>query len=137
MALEAKIVQIPPNSKLEYSVYAFFSVDGIPFRVIYTNTGKKNSAWKLDTKTGLWGCFIDAMDIGFDAERVAKKLFDENRAVTLAKQKAKDTPIVSPKQLEQIDYEVMLVYFAEMMAHIEWLFQIKLPKLPPIQPNLG
>lgn len=102
-----------------YTAFCFFW--GGPFRAIYSvrreldETVGRFTIWALDKTTGIWGCFADAHDLGFDhAARFARQL--------------DKTPINErdiPSVLEAVEDVVLFEFIEESRKHINELFQEK------------
>jgi hypothetical protein len=117
----SKRVDVLDNGKIQYEAYKFLfktsqRPEG-PFRLIYTNFGNC-TAWKLDSETGIWGCFADAKDIDFDRSFMRAKQVEQQK-VTLAKQLKTTTNI---ELFEQTEDSVADVFFLIMEQHIDELF---------------
>jgi hypothetical protein len=94
------------------------------FRLIYNNFGNC-TAWKLNTETGIWGCFADQNDVGFDRKTVAlpttQKADKTKKHTVTLKQESPPTQI---EILEKIEDAIANAYFEFMREHIGKLFGV-------------
>jgi len=87
-----------------------------PFRLIYRNANPANfTAWALNRGTGIWGCFADDIDIGFDHD-----LFIESLTLELSAKEAADH-----RSREKVEDQVCDRFFDMMTNHIDQLFPPK------------
>jgi len=99
------------NGKMLYVCYCFLWRG--PFRIIYRNIEPASfSAWMLNRNTGIWGCFADDGDIGFDhAARVEEGIMDLSTKL-----------VTDVRPFEKLEDKICTEFLDEMIAHIERLF---------------
>lgn len=84
-----------------------------PFRLIYRSANPDNfTAWFLNRNTGIWGCFADALDIGFDRNACIEEFMLE-----LSAKEATDM-----RSAEKVEDRACNLFFELMTEHIEKLF---------------
>jgi hypothetical protein len=87
-----------------------------PFRLIYRNNNPANfTAWFLDRHNGIWGCFADDVDIGFDHAALIESL-----TLDLSAKEANDH-----RSLEKVEDMACEKFFDIMTSHIDQLFPPK------------
>jgi hypothetical protein len=120
-----KNVSLLDAGGIKYESYMFLWRRGKAgsFRLIYNNFGNC-TAWKLNTDTGIWGCFADQNDIGFDRNTVelTPKNKSKKQAITLEQQENEPTQI---QIFERVEDEIADAYFALMSQHIANLFGVR------------
>jgi hypothetical protein len=103
------------KTEIQYISFAFLWKG--PFRMIYNSSDTKNfTAWKLDQNTGIWGCFADELDIGFDYETVLEEQTE----------KLSETFVDMNKERfeEKIQDSVSDKFFDMMSSHILHLYPL-------------
>lgn len=120
-----KQVEEPEAENLMYSAVATLWLPetlSIPkIRMIYNNQfindrGPNFTVWALNSQTGIWGCFADQHDLGFD-------MFEE---YTLVRQ----NKTLSPEQVEDV---ICTSFFAQAVEHTNCVYGIKIllePDMP-------
>jgi hypothetical protein len=97
------------RGKLVYVSYCFLWRG--PFRLIYRNTDPAEfTAWRLNRETGIWGCFADHADIGFDY----MELFEEIVSSTPNEKRS--------SSMEVTEDQICARFFDRMTTHIAQLF---------------
>jgi len=108
-------VELLDDDSIRYESYMFLWLGPVGvFRLIYNNFGNC-TAWKLNRDTGIWGCFADQHDIGFDRKEDSapkKKSDAKKNGITLQEE-------LGPAGVED---GIAETYFKTMRNHIERLF---------------
>ena len=110
------------SSDLSYTVFCFFldKNESGPFRAIYSvqrsaDTIEANfTVWALDRKTGIWGCFADAHDLGFDHRQ---KYSDRVEAMSPEEQEERTL-----EKLVAIEDAIFLEFVESAKMHTKQLF---------------
>ena len=92
--------------------YLFLWNSGI--RLIYQSAGRC-TAWFLNKETGLWGCFADSLDIGFDQTIVA----DELNAKLF---RTKGIGELSDAEFAKLERAVADRFFEVMLDHVQKVY---------------
>jgi hypothetical protein len=100
-----------------------------PFRLIYNNFGNC-TAWKLNSDTGIWGCFADQNDIGFDRKLISvgadgkTQTTDKKKkhTITLSQQTNEPTQL---EIFEAIEDKIADAFFELMWEHVQKLFEFR------------
>jgi hypothetical protein len=92
--------------------YLFLWNSGI--RLIYQSAGRC-TAWFLNKETGLWGCFADSLDIGFDQTIVA----DELNTKIFRNKKIGE---LSDAEFVKLERAVADRFFEIMLDHVEHIY---------------
>lgn len=110
------------DDAIRYVVFGFFwsTTDHPQIRVIYNNVSPNFTVWALDKTTGIWGCFADQNDLGFDYIHEYDKLFAELPAL-----RQKD-----PAALELLEDQLCANFLKLAKEHIESLYHMHI-KLEP------
>lgn len=101
-----------------YTAFCFFW-EG-PFRAIYSvqretdRTVGNFTIWALDKATGIWGCFADAHDLGFDYFAMHEQEFEKSVADPEAD--------IAPEMLEKIDDAILRRFLELVETHINKLY---------------
>lgn len=118
------------DGSIKYEAYMFvWRVGDVgSFRLIYNNFGNC-TAWKLNTETGIWGCFADQNDIGFDRRNVTVSQSQTISRSTEKRKKhsvtlAQESPPTQREVFEAIEDDIANAFFVEMREHISKLFGV-------------
>jgi len=107
--------------RVKYVAFGFFWMPtSSPFRVIYNNMAPNFTVWTLDKDTGIWGCFADSHDIGFDYSEEAAKIHETTYNGT-------------PESLEEIEDQVCAKFFEMAKKHTEAVYNVHIQLEPSIQ----
>jgi hypothetical protein len=115
-----KDVTISDMERVKYVAFGFFWMPGrSPFRVIYNNASPNFTVWALDKDTGIWGCFADSHDIGFDYSSEASKIYELMYDNT-------------PESLEEIEDQLCAKFFEMAKKHTENVYNLTIRLEPSL-----